>query len=178
MTRRVETMEATKEGSLQREIEAFLYLEAELLDDQRFQEWLALLTDDVQYVMPVRITREKAQGKGIIKNMSHFVETKYTLRKRIERLDSEYAWAEDPPSRTRHFVSNIRIAPDRPDAGEVSVKSNVLVYRSRGDDPTYDILSAERHDVLRRTPEGWRLASRTIYLDHSVVTTRNLAIFF
>lgn len=171
-------MERTKEEILHQEITAFLHLEAELLDDQRFYEWLDLLTDDIQYVMPVRLTREKAQGKGFIAKMSHFAETKYTLKKRIERLDSEYVWAEDPPSRTRHFITNIRLSFENLDKKEVNSKSNVLIYRSRGDEPTYDILSAERHDILRQTQAGWRLASRYIYLDHSVVMTRNLAIFF
>ncbi|ADG07539.1 aromatic-ring-hydroxylating dioxygenase beta subunit [Kyrpidia tusciae DSM 2912] len=170
-------MNALEKESIQREVEEFLFQEAELLDDGRLREWLDLTTEDVTYTMPLRVTRERAHGPGVVTAMSHFIEDRYTLEKRLERLETEYAWAEDPPSRTRHFVTNIRVAPgDHP--GEVRVRSNVLVYRSRGDDPTFDILSAERHDVLRRVSERWRLASRIIYLDHSVVTTRNLAIFF
>lgn len=162
--------------TLLREIEAFLYKEAELLDTGNYRAWLELLTEDVTYQLPQRLTRERVQGPGVIPEAGHFVETHWTLLKRIERLETEYAWAEDPPSRTRHFVTNIRVEPgETPD--EVRVRSNMLVYRTRGDDPTHDTLSAERHDVLRRVNGQWRLASRTVLLDHSVVTTRNLAIF-
>jgi 3-phenylpropionate/cinnamic acid dioxygenase small subunit len=60
----------------------------------------------------------------------------------------------------------------------VAVKSNLLLYRSRGSDPTADLLSAERRDVLRKEEDGWRLRRREILLDHSVVMTHNLSVFF
>nr|BBH92152.1 hypothetical biphenyl dioxygenase beta subunit [Thermogemmatispora argillosa] len=168
-------MSAVSETIL-REIEAFLYREAELLDERQYNEWLALLSEDVQYELPQRVTRERSQGEGILDGTGHFLENQWTLRKRIERLATEYAWAEDPPSRTRHFVTNIRVAPGE-QQDEYLVRSNVLVYRTRGDDPTYDVLSAERSDVLRRVDGSLRLARRRVLLDHSIVLTRNLAIF-
>lgn len=157
------------------EVRQFLFKEADLLDEGLLRDWLQLLTEDVTYTMPLRVTREKAAGAGFVPSMAHLHEDRYTLEMRVRRLETEYAWAEDPPSRTRHFVTNIQVFDaDRPD--EVRVKSNVLVYRTRGDSPTYDVLSAVRHDVLRRANGQWRLASRTVYLDHSPVTTHNLAI--
>lgn len=160
-----------------REIEEFLYKEADLMDEGRWREWLQLLTDDVVYFMPVRVTEERGESAGFAANMAHFHENRQTLELRIRRLETDYAWAENPPSRTRHFVTNIRVFPtERPD--EVRARSNVLLYRTRGDVPSHDLLSAVREDVLRRVDGQWRLASRTVYLDHSIITTPNLAIFF
>ena len=159
------------------EIEDFLHYEAELLDDRRFEEWVELFTDDAHYAMPIRLTREKRAGWELAPNGKIFDDTKATLNIRVQRLGTEYAWAEDPPSRTRHCVSNVRVAPGEQD-GEYNVRCNLLVYRSRGESPQYDLLSADRRDVLRRVDGGWRIARRLIALDQSTVNSRNLSIFF
>ncbi|HEX5911621.1 MAG TPA: 3-phenylpropionate/cinnamic acid dioxygenase subunit beta, partial [Rubrobacter sp.] len=152
-------------------------VEAELLDERREREWLeSCIADDVEYLMPVRENRERSEGVGFSDESFYFQETRGSLELRVKRLETEYAWAEDPPSRTRHFVTNIRVAEG--EEGEVAVKSNLLLYRSRGSDPTADVLSAERIDVLRKQDDGWRLRRREILLDHSVVMTHNLSVFF
>lgn len=161
---------------LRREIRDFLLLEAELLDDGRFRDWLDLLAAEVDYRMPVRVTRERGAGPGFATDSFHFAENRHRLEMRVHRLESGAAWAEDPPSRTRHFISNIRVAAGA-SAEEVNAKSNMLLYRTRGDEPEHDLLSAERHDVLRRENGGWRLARRLILLDQTTVTTRNLSVF-
>ncbi|HYX91065.1 MAG TPA: aromatic-ring-hydroxylating dioxygenase subunit beta, partial [Myxococcaceae bacterium] len=96
----------------------------------------------------------------------------------VERLETGFAWAEDPPSRLRHFVSNVRVdlIPER--QAEVAVRSNLLVYRSRWDKPLYDLLSAERHDVLRQVNGGWKLARRRVILDNTTLPTLNISFFF
>ncbi len=153
----------------------FLYEEAALLDGNRLDEWLALLTDDIVYQMPVRVTRERG-ASDVSHDMYYFDENHATLRTRIARLHTDLAWAEDPPSRTRHCVSNVRVQPGAgPD--ELEVRSYLLLYRNRGDDPGHDLLSAERHDVLRRVDGAWRLTRRSILLDQANLGTRNLAIF-
>jgi 3-phenylpropionate/cinnamic acid dioxygenase small subunit len=153
----------------------FLSLEAELIDGGRFDEWLELLADDLEYQVPVRLTRERATRHDISTEMFHLDETKATLRIRIERLKTEFAWAEDPPSRTRHFVSNIRVR--QLSQNEVEVRSNVLIYRNRGSDASHDLLSGERRDLLRRDGDGWKLARRCVVLDQATIGTRNLGIF-
>jgi 3-phenylpropionate/cinnamic acid dioxygenase small subunit len=161
---------------LRAEIEEFLFHEAELLDSGRFQEWLDLLADDILYQMPVRMTRERAQGADLSEEMQFFWDDKATLTLRVERLKTEFAWAEDPPSRTRHFVSNVRVRPTaNPD--EVAVRSYVLIYRTRGDMARHDLLSGERRDLLRRVGGAWKLAKRSFVVDQTVLGTRNLAIF-
>ncbi len=160
-----------------REVRDFLLREAELLDNGSYRDWLDCLTEDIRYQVPVRVTRDRGVESEFVNEMGHLDEDYVSLEMRVMRLETEYAWAEDPPSRTRHFLSNIRIEPgDRDD--EVRVKSNLLLYRTRGDDPHYDLLSAERHDVLRRVNGQWKLARRLVLLDQTTIGTHNLSILF
>jgi ethylbenzene dioxygenase beta subunit len=165
-----------------REVLDFLHREAALLDEGRYREWLSLLTEDVVYRIPVRLTRERPpQGGygGIAEGMLHMDEDRASLEMRVARLETGFAWAEDPPSRLRHFVTNVRVGePVRGDRGEeVEVRSYLLLFRSRWDRPDFTFLSAERQDLLRRENGGWKLARRLVILDHSTLPTHNLSFF-
>ena len=159
------------------EVYSFLMHEAQLLDEHREREWLdSCCAGDILYLMPVRETRERGAGDGFSGEMFYFEEDRGSLELRVRRLETEYAWAEDPPSRTRHFVTNVRVEPGET-GDELYVRSNLLLYRSQGTDRHYDTVSAERRDVLRREEEGLRMARREILLDHSVLTMHNLSVF-
>ena len=158
------------------EVYSFLMHEAELLDGHRERDWLDLFTDDAEYLMPVRVNRERGEGDGFSEEAFYFEETRGSLELRVRRLETEYAWAEDPPSRTRHFVTNVRVAEGE-EENEVAVRTNLLLYRSRGSDPHHDLISAERKDILRKEDGQWKLRKRVILLDHSVLTTHNLSVF-
>jgi 3-phenylpropionate/cinnamic acid dioxygenase small subunit len=150
--------------------------EAYLLDAQLYEEWLALLADDIRYLMPVRVTTARGAGYDCAPGMAHFDEDKYSLSRRVARFLTEHAWTEDPPSRLRHHVSNVRtFATGDPD--HLVVDSGVLLYRSRGDVREPALISAGREDLLRRAADGWQLARRLILVDDSVLRTQNLAIF-
>jgi 3-phenylpropionate/cinnamic acid dioxygenase small subunit len=153
----------------------FLVEEAALLDAGDFEAWLALLTEDIRYVMPVRVTTARGAGFDALADMGHFDEDKYALRKRVQRLATDHAWTEDPASRTRHYVTNVRTfaAAD----GGLRVESAMLLFRSRGDTREADLLSCGRSDLLRPGPAGYLLARREITVDESVLRTQNLAIF-
>lgn len=162
----------------ERHLQAHRWLvdEAYLLDSQRYEDWLALTTDDIRYLMPVRVTTALGAGFDCAPGMAHFDEDKYSLGRRVARFQTEHAWTEDPPSRLRHHVTNVRtFATEDPD--HLIADSGVLLYRSRGDVREAAVISAGREDVLRRTADGWRLARRTILVDDSVLRTQNLAIF-
>lgn len=161
---------------LERQVEKFLYREAELLDSRQFDQWLEILTDDMTYEMPLRVTPERGR-QDVSSKTAHFSEDRRTLELRVKRLKTDYAWAEDPPSRTRRFISNIRIE-QTPNSNEVIVRSYLLVYRSRGSSPQADLISGERMDLLRNVGENWKLAKRVIIVDQAVLGTQNLAIFF
>lgn len=174
-----------------REVEQFLYREARLLDERRFHEWLALLTDDVQYWMAARSNPYPQVSKAIMildpdrysaedltrdDELAIFDETKETLVQRIARLETGMAWAEDPPSRTRHLISNIEVEPGNT-GSEFQVYSNFLVYRTRAE-TEQDFYIGARQDVLRHVDGAWKVACRKIILDQNVLLAKNVSIFF
>ena len=156
-------------------VQQWLLHEAELLDDRRYRDWLALLTDDVVYRMPVRVTSAHSLDDSTLEDMDHFDEDRYSLGKRVERFETEHAWTEDPPSRTRHYVTNVRVSDG--DGDELIAKSYLLLFRSRGDVREPDLVSAERTDLLRQVDGELRLARRDVLVDESVLRTQNLAVF-
>jgi ethylbenzene dioxygenase beta subunit len=161
-------------------VEPFLFREAELLDENRLREWLGLLTEDVRYQVPIRIAKEQGAEPGITGVATdgfHLDEDYQSLEMRVERIETGFAWAEDPPSRLRHFVSNVR-SESADGEDEIAVRSNVLVYRSRWDRPDHDLLSGERRDVLRRVDGDWKLARRLVILDSTAIPTHNMSFFF
>jgi phthalate 3,4-dioxygenase beta subunit len=153
----------------------FLVEEAALLDAADYAGWLELLCEDIRYLMPVRVTTARGAGFDTLAGMGHFDEDLYALRKRVQRLATDHAWTEDPPSRTRHFVTNVRTFRDEGD--DLQVESALLLFRSRGDTREADLISAGRTDLLRATADGLRLARREIIVDESVLRTQNLAVF-
>ena len=163
----------------QHEIEQFLYEEAALLDSRRYHEWYALLADDLEYWMPVRSTRargDEEQEFAKIGQGAFFDEDKGLMAERIRKLDTRYSWSEDPPSRTRRIISNVRIRDKRP-GGEVDVSCNFLIYRSRlaRDE---DLWAGRREDTLRNAAGRWQIVRRHIFLDQVSLGSTNLSIFF
>ncbi|MBV1906014.1 MAG: 3-phenylpropionate/cinnamic acid dioxygenase subunit beta [Pseudomonadales bacterium] len=170
---------------LQREIEAFYYLEAQLLDERRFEEWLDLLTEDISYFMPLRRNVKYGQHaefentrQGV--DAAWFDEGKHTLAQRVAQLATGIHWAEEPLSRVRHLITNVQIGDktDTPaDSKEVEVSSHFMVYRNRVVDET-DIFVGKRTDTLRFEDDHWKVAKRLILLDQSTLLAKNLTIFF
>lgn len=167
------------DSELRRQIEDFYYLEAELLDDRKLREWFNLLTEDVRYWMPIRHnTLERPQD--IAEELSkpgegyYFDDDIKSLKIRVERAYSKIAWAEVPPSRTRHLITNVRIKKDAGD--ELEVHSNFLVYRTRMETDK-DMFVGARQDILRRVNGGFKIARRTIILDQAVLDAKNISVF-
>jgi 3-phenylpropionate/cinnamic acid dioxygenase small subunit len=161
------------------ELMQFYIREAWLLDERRYKEWLDLFTDDVLYFMPRRKNvprRELHRELTPLGDLAILEEDKRYLEMRVARLDTGMAWAEDPPSRTRHFVANIEIEAGGND-GEITVHSNFLVYRSRGE-TEQDFYVGSRRDVLRRVEGAWKIAQRRLVLDQNVLTAKNISTFF
>ena len=164
---------------VKQEVEDFLYHEAELLDERRYEEWLDLFTDDARYWMPMRrnvpadeLEREfTREGTDV----NWFDEGKDTLTRRVKQIRTGVHWAEQPPSRICHMVSNVQVL--EAGADEVRVKSRFLLYRNRVETET-DFLVGKREDVLRRVDGGFRIARRKIVLDQNVLLAKNLTFFF
>ena len=154
-----------------------LYDEAVLLNEYRFEEWLKLLAPDISYFMPVRTTRIRKDGPAFSTEYGHFDENYASLKMRVAKLATPSSWGEDPPSRVRRFVTNVRVhTTDRDD--EFHVASDLLLTRNRGTAAPIDLITAERQDILRRTNESnFLIAARRILTDQSTIATANLAIF-
>jgi 3-phenylpropionate/cinnamic acid dioxygenase small subunit len=155
----------------------FLNTEAELLDDGRFDEWLELLTDDVHYRMPVTVTRERSDLPIYASDMEIMSESIHSLRLRIDRLKTEFAWAEDPPSRTRHLVTNVVVRRGASD-DEVFASSCFCVHWSRSIAPEGDFFIGRRKDRLIRVGGAWRLADRDLFLDSATLSANGVTILF
>jgi 3-phenylpropionate/cinnamic acid dioxygenase small subunit len=172
------------------EVAEFLYTEAELLDERRYDDWLAILADDIRYWMPMRrnVKYGDTTGREFTReatDISWFDEGKETLTRRVRQIQTGIHWAEEPQSRIAHMVSNVQLleaTPNAAEACEVTAKCRFLIYRNRVETET-DFLVGKREDVLRRPNgakdgEGWLIARRKIILDQNVLLTKNLTFFF
>ena len=177
MSKAIDTGAPVMPGSeLYAEVQYLLLREADALDNYRFDEWLGMLTEDVTYVMPVRTTQFLTDGKGFDEDSYLFSDNHESLTTRVRRLETEFAWAETPPSRTRHFTNNVMI--NEKEAGELGVRSAFMVTRTR-QDHGYQMFTGERHDTIRRGEDGeLRFADRLILPDQTVITATNLSVLF
>jgi 3-phenylpropionate/cinnamic acid dioxygenase small subunit len=149
------------------EVMDFVWEEAALLDSDRQVEWLELVADDVLYTMPLRKTLQRKDGPGVDDRGGAFHDDKTALEMRVRRnVVIETAYDRDPPPRIRRLVSNVLVY--RTDVeDELRVSSYIVLLRNQFQETGYDLLTAERQDVLRRTPDGLRLVRRTIIPDMS-----------
>jgi 3-phenylpropionate/cinnamic acid dioxygenase small subunit len=177
--------------ALIRQVEQFVYREARLLDERRFREWLKLFTDDIHYWMAQRTVRYPRVSKAIkiadanryddddlphAGGLALYDENLDSLERRIARLETGLAWSEDPPSRTRRLITNIEVKPAKHDS-EICVYSNFLVYKNRAE-TEQDFFVGARKDVLREVNGTWKIASRRLVLDQTVILAKNISIFF
>ncbi len=163
---------------LQFEVEQFLFFEASLLDERRYEEWLNLLTEDIHYWMPIRRTtlaRDMENEFTAPGAMAFFDDGKNFLSMRVKKMSAGNAWSEDPPSRTRHFVTNVRMTGLV--GSEVTVALNFHLYRTRLDSDE-DSWIGRREDVLRRVDGKFQLARRHIFLEQTVITAQNMSSIF
>ena len=168
---------------LKEEVEEFLAVEADLLDAREFDTWLALFTEDCRYWMPMarnvpadglasEFTAEQAETNWIDEGFE-------TLSQRVKQLETGIHWAEQPPSRTTHMISNLRLRDVRPNCAkpeEVGTRCRFLVYRNRQEDE-HDTYIGKRNDTLRRVDSGWKIARREIFLDQNVLLSKNISVF-
>ena len=160
------------------EAEEFLFKEASLLDERNLEAWLTLLTDDIHYWMPIRRTttaREVANEFTAPGAMAFFDDNKRILEQRVQRLSVGRAWAEDPPSRTRRLVTNVRVLEAQDDG--MTIESNFQLYRTRLNSEE-DCWIGRREDFLRRESGELKLARRHIFLEQTVILSQNMSNLF
>lgn len=160
-----------------RAAEAFLLREARLLDNECWEDWLATLSEAVHYWMPgiENRRREDKLGTYSAEHMALFDDSLRDLKRRVNRFNQPSAWAENPPTRNVHLVSNIEVyAGDN--AGEYRVYSCFVNIRSRGLDEQYQ-LAGRREDVLRLEAEGLKLLKRKILIPNAMLLCKNINTF-
>ena len=168
--------------SLMREIEDFLYREADLLDERQYDDWLDLFADDLTYWMPMRKNvgwEDRDKDITDEDDIAWMHEDKATLAKRVAQIKTGIHWAEEPLSRVSHLITNIRLAEPEgtlADTSELTVKCRFFVYRNRLETET-DFLVGRRHDVIRRTGGELQIARRKIIIEQSVLMAKNLTVF-
>jgi 3-phenylpropionate/trans-cinnamate dioxygenase beta subunit len=165
---------------LQHEISQFLYREAKLLDDWKFREWLDVMADDVSYVLRTTPNAQTRDRRRSVEPPTTWVfnDNKFLLERRVARLETGMAWAEEPPSRTTHMVSNVIVEPTEVE-GEYDVYVTYLLYRSQKE-KDITIYCGKRHDKIRKVEGGlgWQIFDRRITLDQVTYTSHNLSVFF
>jgi benzoate/toluate 1,2-dioxygenase beta subunit len=107
--------------------EQFLVHEARLLDDARFDEWLALFTADAWYWVPI-----EAEQKNPHETVSLIYDDRRLLETRVRRLASPRIYSQEPRSRTSRMVANVTIEETEAAACTVRSKFLTLEYRREG----------------------------------------------
>jgi 3-phenylpropionate/cinnamic acid dioxygenase small subunit len=174
-----EMQQALQRLMLQREIEEFIAMEAELLDERRYNEWIQLIADDIHYHVPIRrnmkFGEQARENSSADSEISWIDEGKRILVGRVRQIMTGIHWCEEPLSRVRHVISNVQVVAVRGD--EVEERDRFIVYRNRMQDE-WDLCAGKREQVLRRdSATGWTIAKRTVILDQNVLLAKNITFF-
>jgi 3-phenylpropionate/cinnamic acid dioxygenase small subunit len=142
-------------GDLQRDLEQFLYAEAELLDTWRIEEWFQLFTEDCVYWVPSNTDDQEPETAASI-----IYDRWSDLRDRMARLLHPLVYTQQPRARTRRLVSNVRVGTAADDG--VQVFSNFLLFEVRLNRER--LLGGQYEHHLRREGDTWRIAYKKIAL--------------
>ncbi|MGQ0568427.1 MAG: aromatic-ring-hydroxylating dioxygenase subunit beta [Armatimonadota bacterium] len=145
------------------EVERFLFAEARLLDERRFEEWEALFTDDAVYWLPIDPDQDPSRSVAII------YDDRKRLHERVYRLSRTPVLDQNPASRTIHFVSNVEVV-DGEGGGEAIVPCRHLIAEIRPGGHGQQGLNAPRLFAarceyrLRKVEEAWKIALKKVVL--------------
>lgn len=153
---------AARRRATRGEVEDFLYLEADLLDAWRLDDWLALLDEEATYRVPSNDRPEAAPRDTLFL----IADDMDRIRARVKRLKNAHAHAESPRSRTRRMIHNVRLQGQEGDL--VRVTANFVVYRFRRIQPTREYVGRYDH-TLRVTDEGFLIKDRRAVLDSTAL---------
>ncbi|HKX09080.1 MAG TPA: aromatic-ring-hydroxylating dioxygenase subunit beta [Stellaceae bacterium] len=126
-----------------REVEQFLYRQAELLDEKRWEDFIGLFAADGMYWMPA--APEQTTGDGV---PSIFYEDRNLMTVRMKRVTHPHAWSQSPMWGTSHLVSNVAIEREDPRTGELTVRSRFHMMEFRRDASRH-FAGTYRHQLVR-----------------------------
>jgi 3-phenylpropionate/cinnamic acid dioxygenase small subunit len=174
----------------QRALERFYFHEARLLDNRQYQQWLALVAEDVSYEIPSRVNRQvdnRERGNEHMISVERELEGVDSmgcplrqegyihLMLRVERAFKMNSWSENPPPRTRRIVGNVELMAEQGD--ELSVVSNFHLYYARPGSDNH-LYAGQRRDTLLRGEDGFRIRRREVILDYANVDQPTVGLLF
>lgn len=156
-------------GDISRQqVEDFLYYEARLLDDGKFEEWLELFTDDAVYWVPIGDSETDP-----LRDVSLIYDDRKRIGERVERVTSGKAHSQDPPSITRRIVGNVEIVEQKED--ELTVISNFMIAEFRHDN---QLVFAGRYEhTLATQGDTWRIRRKKVQLINNTQPLGNVTFF-
>lgn len=175
---------------LQLSVEQFYYQEARLLDSRQYQQWFALVTEELRYIVPSRVNvmvnnRERGNEdmisverelEGADSDGCPLREEGYLqMMVRVERAFKMNSWSENPPARTRRLVSNVEILADEDNA--LKVISNFHMHYARPGNNNY-LYAGQRRDTLCRVDGHYKIAHREVVLDYANIDYPTVGLFF
>jgi 3-phenylpropionate/cinnamic acid dioxygenase small subunit len=175
---------------LQLELEQFYYREARMLDGRQYQQWFALLTEDMRYIIPSRtnpLVNNRERGNEDMISIERELEGEDSdgcpireegylqMMIRVERAYKINSWSENPPARTRRIVGNLEIIAD--DGDTLTIYSNFHMHYARPGGKNF-LYSGQRRDTLLKASGSYKLARREVILDYSNVEYPTLGLFF
>ena len=140
------------------EVEDFLFLEADLLDNWKLSDWLKLYTQDAQYQVPSTDLPKDADPEH---SLFYIADDFVRLEQRVIRLGKKTMWSEYPRSKVRHNVSNVRVLGL--DGDDVQVKANFAVYRTKWENT--DLYVGSYDYLLRADTDGLKIRKKRCTLD-------------
>jgi ethylbenzene dioxygenase beta subunit len=157
----------------------FLNYEYRLLDDERFDDWLGLMHEEVHYWMPGIENRRRENllehGFYAADHMAFFDDSLRDLGRRVARFQQPSAWAENPATRNVHQLTNVEVYYGETD-GEYIVHSTFQSVRSRGLDEEY-VIYGRREDLIVQDGDSFKIKKRLILIPNATLTCKNINTF-
>jgi benzoate/toluate 1,2-dioxygenase beta subunit len=149
----------------QSKVESFLYREARLMDENAYDEWLSLWTDDALYWVPCN-----RDDSDPAREISAVYDDRARLQTRIDRLKSGVAFAQEPKSRMRRLISNIEI--EDAGNGDLIVSSNFMLVELRRS--KQDVFAGRTIHRLRPEGDSFRISHKKVLLVNNDEVIENL----
>ena len=159
-------------------IERFLAAEARALDEERYDDWLAMLDESVEYKLPIlnNVYRRNRVGNTTFRETMIYDENFDKLKQRAAREDTGMVWLNDPVTHHIRTITNIEsFCTDESSVYDVRSKFTLLRSRRNRDRVSH---TGTRQDKVKDTGEGFKILSRIIYLPERVIVDKNLNMFF
>ena len=174
----------------QRSLERFYAYEARLLDNRQYQQWLALVSPDIHYLVPSRtnlMVNNRERGNEAMISVERELEgadsmgcplreERYVhLMVRVERAFKVNSWSENPAPRTRRIVGNVELMAN--ENGELEVLSNFHLFTARPGSANF-LYSGQRRDLLLVDQDSYKLGRREVVLDYSDIAYPTMGLLF